>query len=503
MAGVAVEVLGHRNCYSPATTSTSQYHVKRPPRWPSSTFRGHSHLLLKKSGSRQCLEAPVHATVFTIRAVFWGPRKTVEPREMDVLLGTFVLTGSDPEGLVKEDRSKPRKISLSVISSISEVSSEGWDACAADGTAAERLNPFITHGFLSSLEESKSCCKGWGVAIRFLVLSRIAGHLCLNVLIWICSHSYGEFVFDHSWADAYYSYGSQYYPKLQCCVPFTPVTGQRILLLRTWFKDQVFDKLVWALKELTAKLQVSSLHITFPSEDEWEQMKKHGFLQRIGMQYHWINRNYRNFDEFLMDMKQSKRKNVRQERKKISSQKLTMKRLRGDEIKAKHWDSFYKFYKNTTDNKWGRAFLTRDFFHIVGGKMGDRVLLVVAEDGDEIVAGALNFIGGDTLYGRLWGCLPRVYYPSLHFEACYYQAIEAAIEMNLQKVEAGAQGEHKIQRGYLPVTTYSCHYILDEGFRRAIGEFLVRETDQACCLIRFFFESFPFPKNYLRHYPPR
>ncbi|KAK9110898.1 hypothetical protein Scep_018417 [Stephania cephalantha] len=448
--------------------------------------------LQKKSGSRQCLEAPVHATVFTIRAIFWGPRKTVEPREMDVLLGTFVLTGSDPEGLVKEDKSKPRKISLSVISSISEVSSEGWDACAADGTGAERLNPFITHGFLSSLEESTSAVKETGWSPCHIIARDEFERIVGVVPLYLKSHSYGEFVFDHSWADAYYSYGSQYYPKLQCCVPFTPVTGQRILLLRTWFKDQVFDKLVWALKELTAKLQVSSLHITFPSEDEWEQMKKHGFLQRIGMQYHWINRNYRNFDEFLMDMKQSKRKNVRQERKKISSQKLTMKRLRGDEIKAKHWDSFYKFYRNTTDNKWGRAFLTRDFFHIVGGKMGDRVLLVVAEDGDEIVAGALNFIGGDTLYGRLWGCLPRVYYPSLHFEACYYQAIEAAIEMNLQKVEAGAQGEHKIQRGYLPVTTYSCHYILDEGFRQAIGEFLVRETDQVNHVMKLLHDSGPF-----------
>ncbi|XP_043687469.1 uncharacterized protein LOC122638661 isoform X4 [Telopea speciosissima] len=318
------------------------------------------------------------------------------------------------------------------------------------------------------------------------------------VPLYLKSHSYGEFVFDYSWADAYYSFGSSYYPKLQCCVPFTPVTGQRILIRNTWFKDQVFEKLVSALKDLTAKFEVSSLHITFPSENEWHNMKEHGFLQRIGMQYHWKNRNYRSFDDFLMDMKQSKRKNIRQERKKISTQNLKMKRLRGDEIKARHWDSFYKFYRNTTDNKWGRAFLTRDFFHNMGAKMGDKVLLIVAEEEDELVAGALNLIGGDTLFGRLWGCLPQAYYPSLHFEACYYQAIEAAIEMNLEKVEAGAQGEHKIQRGYLPVTTYSSHYILDKGFRKAIQDFLVRETDQVKLVMKLLHDSSPF-KDDLEH----
>uniref|UniRef100_A0A2P2K5W9 Uncharacterized protein LOC8262588 n=1 Tax=Rhizophora mucronata TaxID=61149 RepID=A0A2P2K5W9_RHIMU len=213
------------------------------------------------------------------------------------------------------------------------------------------------------------------------------------------------------------------------------------------------------------------------------------------MQYHWKNRNYKNFDEFLMDMKQSKRKNIRQERKKISSQNLTMKRLWGDEIQAKHWDSFYNFYRNTTDNKWGSPYLTKDFFHNMGSKMGDKILLVVAEEGEELVAGALNLIGGDTLFGRLWGCHPKAYYPSLHFEACYYQAIEAAIELNLQTVEAGAQGEHKIQRGYLPVTTYSCHYLADEGFRKAIEEFLVREASQVELVVKLMSESGPFKEG--------
>ncbi|KAE9445027.1 hypothetical protein C3L33_23075, partial [Rhododendron williamsianum] len=369
------------------------------------------------------------------------------------------------------------------------------------------------------------------------------------------------------------------------------VTGQRFLLRDTPYKDQVFNILVSAMKDLTAKFQVSSLHVTFPLESEWHRMKEKGFLQRMGMQlksvhfdfltcfsnvelavanmnkdrlgvlpysvfdvsvigvnlsaFFWshpervgwpnldmprtlwmlaypipssdgdIEAGYPTFcfDEFLMDLKQNKRRSIRQDRKKISAQNLTMKRLRGDEITfllipldsaytfgARHWDTFYQFYRNTTDNKsvhvanclWGSAYLTRDFFHDMGSKLGDNVLLVVAEEGDKLVAGALNLIGGDTLFGRLWGCLPGAYYPSLHFEACYYQAIEAAIELNLDTVEAGAQGEHKVQRGYMPVPTYSCHYIADEGFRKVIEDFLVRETAQVKLVMKLMHESGPF-----------
>ncbi|XP_058090038.1 uncharacterized protein LOC131236697 [Magnolia sinica] len=457
-----------------------------------SPFLGHIPRSLGKCHSRQSFQSSAPSS--KISAIFWGPRKTLEPHEMDVSLEPFTLTGSALEEL-SSNEIKHQKISLSVVSSISEISSKDWDACVMDAAGLEKLNPFLTHGFLSSLEETGCAVKETGWVPRHLIAQDEYENIVGVVPLYLKSHSYGEFVFDYSWADAYYSYGAQYYPKLQCCVPFTPVTGHRILVRNTWYRDQVFDKLVSAMKDLTAEFQVSSLHVTFPSENEWHKMKENGFLQRIGMQYHWKNRNYKNFDEFLMDMRQSKRKNVRQERKKISTQNLTMKRLRGDEIKAKHWDSFYKFYRNTTDNKWGRAFLTRDFFHNMGSKMGDRVLLVVAEDGDELVAGALNLIGGDTLYGRLWGCLPEAYYPSLHFEACYYQAIEAAIELNLNKVEAGAQGEHKIQRGYLPVTTYSCHYIQDNAFRKAIEEFLVRETDQVKHVIKLLHDSGPFKEG--------
>lgn len=429
-----------------------------------------------------------------ITALFWGPKKVAEPREMDFSLGDFTLSGSRPEGVSGNDV-KPKVVSLSVLSSISDVSSEDWDACTLDAAGLEKFNPFLTHGFLSSLEESGSAVEETGWMPRHIIAKDESDTILGVVPVYLKSHSYGEFVFDHSWADAYYSFGSRYYPKLQCCVPFTPVTGPRILVRNTSFRDQLFDIMVSALKDMTAKFQLSSLHITFSSENEWLKLSERGFLQRIGMQYHWKNRNYKSFDEFLMDMKQSKRKNIRQERKKIVQQNLTVKRLRGHEIKASHWDSFYKFYRNTTDNKWGSPYLTRDFFHIMASKMGDQVLLVVAEEGDEFVAGALNLIGGDTLFGRLWGCHQRTYYPSLHFEACYYQAIEAAIELNLKTVEAGAQGEHKIQRGYLPVTTYSCHYLTNEHFRMAIKDFLEREAAQVKLVMKLLHESGPLKEG--------
>ncbi|CAN1194368.1 hypothetical protein LINPERPRIM_LOCUS31670 [Linum perenne] len=426
-----------------------------------------------------------------ISAIFWGPKKSVEPKELNLSLGDFTLRGSAPEG-ASEFQAISKRVSLSIISSISEVSADDWDACHLDTTGLEKYNPFLSYSFLSCLEETGCAVKETGWVPRHIV-AKDADDTVLGVVpLYLKSHSYGEFVFDHSWADAYYSYGARYYPKFQSCVPFTPVTGPRILIRNTSLRDQVFDVIVSALKELTTKSELSSLHITFPTEKEWDKLKGSGFLQRIGMQYHWKNRNYKNFDGFLMDLKQRKRKSIRQERKKISTQNLTMKRLRGNEIKASHWDSFYTFYRNTTDNKWGTPYLTRDFFHAIGSKMGDQVLLVVAEEGDEIVAGALNFIGGDTLFGRLWGCHPRVYYPGLHFEACYYQAMEAAIELDLATVEAGAQGEHKIQRGYLPVTTYSCHYLRDEAFRTAIQDFLVRESSQVNMVMKMLRDDGPF-----------
>ncbi|GKV39960.1 hypothetical protein SLEP1_g47652 [Rubroshorea leprosula] len=438
-----------------------------------------------KSSVGQSVRNPVSAS--TITALFWGSNN--KSLQLD-FSRDFTLPPSS-----SAQQTTPQKLSISVVSSILEVSPHAWDACTLDASGAQNFNPFLTHAFLSSLEQTGCAVQETGWKPCHIVAKDESQNILAVVPLYLKSHSYGEFVFDHSWADAYYSLGSRYYPKLQCCVPFTPVTGPRILIRNTCFKDQVFDIMVSALKDLAAKSQVSSLHITFPSENEWHKLKDKGFLQRIGMQYHWKNRNYKDFDEFLMDMRHSKRKKIRQERKKISAQNLTMKRLRGYEIKATHWDSFYRFYRNTTDNKWGSPYLTRDFFHDMGSKMGDQVLLVVAEEGNELVAGALNLIGGDTLFGRLWGCDQRVYYPNLHFEACYYQAIEAAIELNLNTVEAGAQGEHKVQRGYLPVTTYSCHYLVDDRIRQAIEEFLVRESTQVNLIMKLIRDSGPFKEG--------
>ncbi|KAI7755353.1 hypothetical protein M8C21_026120 [Ambrosia artemisiifolia] len=401
-----------------------------------SPLLGHLHFNIGGFSCRKDFRITKHTA--KIKALFWEFKKAENPPDTHLSIDSFTSTKINAKE-ESADNEKAKTVSVSVVSSILEVPSSGWDACCLDATGPEQFNPFLSHG-----------------------------------------HSYGEYVFDHSWADAYYRYGSRYYPKLQCCVPFTPVPGPRILLRNTSYKDQVFDILVSAMKDLA--IQVSSLHITFSTENEWHALKDKGFLQRTGMQYHWKNRNYKDFDDFLMDMKQSKRKNIRQERKKIPAQNLKMKRLRGSEIKC----------VDVHMHRWGTPYLTREFFHIMGSKLGDKVMLIVAEEGDELVAGALNLIGGDTIYGRLWGCLPRVYYPSLHFEACYYQAIEAAIELNLGKVEAGAQGEHKIQRGYLPVTTYSCHYLLDEGFKQVIGNFLSRETDQVKLVTQLIAESGPF-----------
>ncbi|XBJ02256.1 hypothetical protein VPH35_021675 [Triticum aestivum] len=413
--------------------------------------------------------SPSSASRLKVTALFgWikGDRYS-RTRELIPSAESYTLTGS-----ASEVDTKPREVSISVVSSIMDIPPAEWDACAVDSVEPEKFNPFLTHAFLSSLEESGSAVKetGW---LPLHVVARDKNENILGVIpLYLKSHSRGEFVFDQSWAEAYHSYGLEYYPKLQSCVPFTPVTGQRILLRNTSYRDQVFDALVKALKNLATKLNVSSLHITFPSEGEFSKLKDSGLLQRIGLQYHWTNRNYKCFDDFLMDLKQPKRKNIRQERKKIPAQNLKMKRLRGDEIKSSHWDTFYKFYRNTTDNHWGRAYLTREFFHLLGEKMGDKVMLIVAEHDDKVVAGALNLIG-------------------------------AAIELNLSKVEAGAQGEHKIQRGYLPVTTYSCHYFLEPGFATAIGNFLVHETAQVKHVINVLHESGPYKEDILKEFAPQ
>ncbi len=358
-------------------------------------------------------------------------------------------------------------ILIKVAASLKEVEAAQWDACAGPD------NPFVSHAFLSALEDGKAATADTGWLAQHLLLEGENGLLLGAVPLYLKNHSYGEYVFDWGWADAYQRAGGRYYPKLQCSVPFTPVTGPRLLMRPEADPDAVGDALASGLVEIARRHEVSSLHVTFPTRAEWERLGRFGFLQRVGRQYHWTNEGYASFDDFLARMVSRKRKAIRKERRQVAESGIRLRALVGDEIEERHWEAFYRFYLNTVDKKWANAYLTRDFFHLLGQRLGERVVLILAEAEDRPVAGALNLVGGDTLYGRNWGCL--LDYKFLHFEACYYQAIDFAIAHGLARVEAGAQGEHKVQRGYLPVETYSAHLIQDPGLEEAVERFLERE----------------------------
>jgi predicted N-acyltransferase len=299
--------------------------------------------------------------------------------------------------------------------------------------------------------------------------------------LYIKSHSYGEYVFDHAWANAWHRAGAQYYPKAQVAIPFSPVPGQRLMvdpaLAGTAMGDAAFAGLAAGAVKITDAMKLSSLHITFLTGNEADRLAEADprWITRHGLQFHWQNRDFKSFDEFLELMVSRKRKTIRRERRDAAAG-LSFHRLTGDDIKPHHWDDFYRFYLATVDKKWGGAYLTRDFFEMIGASMADRILLVMAEAGGRMIAGALNFIGRDALYGRNWGCAEER--PFLHFETCYYQAIDFAIERGIATVEAGAQGPHKVQRGYAPELTYSSHYIPNPGFAGAIGDFTRKETEQ-------------------------
>jgi hypothetical protein len=290
--------------------------------------------------------------------------------------------------------------------------------------------------------------------------------------LYLKSHSYGEYVFDHGWASALEQAGGRYYPKLQACVPFTPATGPR-LLLHPEAGEEAAGLLVDALIELARRRKVSSLHVTFPTEPEWERLGRAGFLQRVGRQFHWENDGYATFDDFLEALNSRKRKQIRRERRDALAGGLEIETLTGSALESRHWDAFFRFYMSTSDRKWGSAYLTRSFFDLIGERIPEKVVLIMVRQGSRYVAGALNLVGTTTLFGRNWGCHGD--FPFLHFEACYYRAIDFAIARGLQRVEAGAQGQHKIQRGYLPSHTYSAHWIRDPGFQRAVAEFVQRE----------------------------
>lgn len=356
-------------------------------------------------------------------------------------------------------------LTMTMHAAISEIDADAWDACAG------RDNPFVSHAFLSALEDSGSANARTGWLPQHAALRAEDGRLVAVVPMYAKSHSYGEYVFDHGWANALERAGGSYYPKLQVAVPFSPVPGPR--LLRRPASPVPVAALANALQQACASHDLSSVHVTFCTAEECDGLAEAGWLRRIGMQFHWENRGYGSFDDFLADLSSRKRKVLRRERRDANAAGLTFHALSGAEITEAHWDAFYRFYQSTVDRKWGSAYLTRRFFSLLSERLGSRVVLMYAENAGKPVAGALNLAGAEALYGRNWGC--RGDWPFLHFELCYYRAIDWAIEHGLQRVEAGAQGRHKIQRGYMPKPTYSAHWIAHAGLRRAVAHFLEEE----------------------------
>ena len=369
---------------------------------------------------------------------------------------------------------------ITVHSTLEEIPADLWDACAnprdQNGENASPYDPFVAHAFLLALEESGSACADTGWAAQHLCVSTQDDTILGVMPVYLKNHSYGEYVFDWAWADAFNRAGGHYYPKLQACVPFTPATGRRLLARPRDQQSDVEQVLLQGAAELTQQMETSSFHITFLSKHEWDLAGQVGLLQRTHQQFHWLNKGYTCFDDFLSDLASRKRKNLRKEREAALQNDIEIEWLTGSDLREHHWDAFYNFYTDTGLRKWGRPYLNREFFSRINDTMADDILLVMCRRQGRYIAGALNFIGGDTLFGRNWGCLED--HRFLHFEACYYQAIEFAIDRGLQKVEAGAQGAHKLARGYMPVHTYSAHYIPDPRFRAAVENYLDHERLQ-------------------------
>lgn len=358
-----------------------------------------------------------------------------------------------------------------VHAEISDVAAEDWDACA--NPASVPHNPFISHAFLNALEESGSVRAETGWLPQHIVLADDDGTVVSVMPCYLKGHSQGEYVFDHGWADAFERAGGRYYPKLQVSVPFTPATGRRLLVADGHDVELHEAMLMNAAIQLTERLDASSIHITFMTEPEWSRLGSLGLLQRTDQQFHWSNDGYSDFDDFLGALASRKRKAIRRERAEAVCDGVEIEWVTGKDITEAHWDAFFEFYMDTGSRKWGRPYLTRQFFSLVTDAIADRILLVMCRRQGRYIAGALNFVGDDTIYGRHWGCVED--HRFLHFEACYYQAIEFAISRGLKRVEAGAQGAHKLARGYAPVTTMSAHYIAHPGLRTAIADYLESE----------------------------
>src|SRR5947199_4598018 len=350
---------------------------------------------------------------------------------------------------------------IRVVSAIVDVPASAWDACADPKSNSEEhsYNPFISHAFLSGLEASGSATARTGWQPQHLIAETQDRAVLGAVPAYLKSHSRGEYVFDAGWADAYERAGGSYYPKLQVSVPFTPATGRRVLVPPGDNAQTIRRGLATGLLELANLRDASSVHVTFAPEDEWRMLGELGFLQRNDQQFHWENANYATFDDFLNALAARKRKAIKRERREALAPGIEVQWLTGSDLTERVWDTFFAFYMDTGARKWGRPYLTRQFYSLIGATMRERILLVMARRAGRYIAGAINFIGSDTLYGRHWGAVEQ--HPFLHFEICYYQAIHFAIAHGLRRVEAGAQGEHTLARGYLPVTTYSAHYIAD------------------------------------------
>jgi predicted N-acyltransferase len=378
-----------------------------------------------------------------------------------------------------------------LIARAADIGAAAWNACA-NPSGRPDPHPFTRYEFFAALEESESAVPRTGWRPVHLVIERDARIEGLMPL-YVKRHSQGEYVFDHAWADAFEQAGGRYYPKLQAAVPFTPVTGRRLLVADGADERAMQKALLGAGAAAVEHLDCSSLHVTFPTEEEWRAAEAMGYLLRTDRQFHWENRGYPDFDAFLADLSSSKRKNLRKERAAIRAEGIAFDWLTGADITEAHWDAFFEFYMDTGGRKWGHPYLTREFFSRIGQAMADQILLVMARRGKTYIAGALNLFGEGVLYGRNWGCTE--YVPFLHFEACYYQAIDFAIAKGLAKVEAGAQGEHKLLRGYVPVPTYSAHYIAHPGLRTAVANYLKAEREAIAGDITDLAAAAPFKKT--------
>lgn len=388
-----------------------------------------------------------------------------------------------------------QEIEIRVLSSLKEIAADVWDSCACpEAVEGARPNdPFTTHRFLKALEDSNSVGPGTGWQPQYLHAT-LSGQTIAVAPMYAKSHSQGEYIFDHNWAHAFERAGGRYYPKLQMAVPHTPATGRRFLI-HPDFPDTGLSALLQGAVQLATNNQISSVHITFCTEAEREAGAALGLMARTTQQFHWLNNGYKDFDDFLSGLSSRKRKNIRKERQRATEFGGTIHTFSGDTLKPEHWDAFWEFYQDTGARKWGTPYLTRRFFSLAQATLRDDMALVLAERNGRYVAGALNFIGADTLFGRYWGC--NEHHPCLHFELCYYQAIDIAIARGLDRVEAGAQGEHKLARGYLPTQTHSLHWVGDPGFADAIARYLKAEREAVEEEIEILTEYGPFKRAHI------